>query len=72
MLVETQNRFFCCLGGGGGGGSVYACQISNCPLGGVLTYKSLIYVLNLQIYVIGETCLRYISRKHLGRAKVKD
>ena len=34
------------------GGSVCANQISNCPLDRVLTYKNLIYLLNLQIYLL--------------------
>ena len=33
------------------GGPVCADQISNCPLDRVLTYKNLIYLLNLQFYV---------------------
>ena len=32
------------------GGPVYADRISYCPLDRVLTYKNLIYLLNLQIY----------------------
>ena len=32
------------------GGPVCADRISNCPLDRVLTYKNLIYLLNLQIY----------------------
>ena len=33
------------------GGPVCADRFSNCPLDRVLTYKNLIYLLNLQIYV---------------------
>ena len=33
------------------GGPVCADRISNCPLDWVLTYKNLIYLLNLQIYI---------------------
>ena len=33
------------------GGPVCADRISNCPLDRVLTYKNLIYLLNLQFYV---------------------
>ena len=32
------------------GGPVCADRISNCPLDRVLTYKNLIYLLNLQVY----------------------
>ena len=34
------------------GGPVCADRISNCPLDRVLTYKNLIYLLNLQIIVL--------------------
>ena len=34
------------------GGPVCADRFSNCPLDRVLTYKNLIYLLNLQIYVV--------------------
>ena len=34
------------------GGPVCADRISNCPLDRVLTYKNLIYLLNLQFYVL--------------------
>ena len=34
------------------GGPVCADRISYCPLDRVLTYKNLIYLLNLQVYVI--------------------
>ena len=34
------------------GGPVCADRISNCPLDRVLTYKNLIYLLNVQIYQI--------------------
>ena len=34
------------------GGPVCADRISNCPLDRVLTYKNLIYLLNLQIHLI--------------------
>ena len=40
------------------GGPVCADRFSNCPLDRVLTYKNLIYLLNLQFYV-------YILEKHL-------
>ena len=33
------------------GGSVCTDRISNCPLDRVLTYKNLIYLLNLQVYI---------------------
>ena len=36
------------------GGPVCADRISNCPLDRVLTYKNLIYLLNLQIFYSGE------------------
>ena len=36
------------------GGPVCADRISNCPLDRVLTYKNLIYLLNLQIWVMSE------------------
>ena len=39
------------------GGPVYADRISNCPLDRVLTYKNLIYLLNLQVFEF----LPYIS-----------
>ena len=32
------------------GGPVYADRISNCPLDRILTYRNLIYLLNLQIH----------------------
>ena len=35
------------------GGPVCADRISNCPLDRVLTYKNLIYLLNLQIWYVG-------------------
>ena len=35
------------------GGPVCADRISNCPLDRVLTYKNLIYLLNLQNYFLG-------------------
>ena len=40
------------------GGPVCADRISNCPLDRVLTYKNLIYLLNLQIYghIMFEKC----------------
>ena len=41
------------------GGPVCADQISNCPLDRVLTYKNLIYLLNLQIYL---GLIYYISK----------
>ena len=34
------------------GGPVCVDRISNCPLDRVLTYKNLIYLLNLQVYVL--------------------
>ena len=34
------------------GGPVCADRISNCPLDRVLTYKNLIYLLNLQVYIL--------------------
>ena len=34
------------------GGPVCADRISNCPLDRVLTYKNLIYLLNLQVYAV--------------------
>ena len=34
------------------GGPVCADRFSNCPLDRVLTYKNLIYLLNLQFYVV--------------------
>ena len=34
------------------GGPVCADRISNCPLDRVLTYKNLIYLLNLQVYLL--------------------
>ena len=39
------------------GGPVCADRISNCPLDRVLTYKNLIYLLNLQICVFAEARL---------------
>ena len=42
-------------------GPVYADRISNCPLDRVLTYKNLIYLLNLQIYVLVEIVFRPIK-----------
>ena len=36
------------------GGPVCADRISNCPLDRVLTYKNLIYLLNLQVSVVVE------------------
>ena len=41
--LETQEGFFCRL-------AVCTDRISNCPLHRVLTYKNLIYLLNLQSY----------------------
>ena len=37
------------------GGPVCADRISNCPMDRVLTYKNLIYLLNLQFYETGES-----------------
>ena len=37
-------------------GPVCADRISNCPLDRVLTYKNLIYLLNLQFYVSTRIC----------------
>ena len=39
------------------GGPVCADRISNCPLDRVLTYKNLIYLLNLQFYCVNTTYL---------------
>ena len=39
------------------GGPACADRISNCPLDRVLTYKNLIYLLNLQIYVASAALL---------------
>ena len=41
------------------GGPVCADRISNCPLDRVLTYKNLIYLLNLQVLRV--RCLRSVS-----------
>ena len=43
------------------GGPVCADRISNCPLDRVLTYKNLIYLLNLQI------CLNYFVKSILHK-----
>ena len=40
------------------GGLVCADRISYCPLDRVLTYKNLIYLLNLQICVQSRLCIR--------------
>ena len=48
------------------GGPVCADQISNCPLDRVLTYKNLIYLLNLQFIDVSQpTPLLFIYRKLL-------
>ena len=39
------------------GGPVCADRISYCPLDRVLTYKNLIYLLNLQIFALATNCL---------------
>ena len=43
------------------GGPVCADQISNCPLDRVLTYKNLIYLLNLQIPTSSTTTWEYLN-----------
>ena len=43
------------------GGPVCADRISNCPLDRVLTYKNLIYLLNLQIFLLALCVLRSLS-----------
>ena len=48
--VETQDVFFWRLAG--------ADRISNCPLDRVLTYKNLIYLLNLQFHGFENNFLR--------------
>ena len=54
------------------GGPVCADRISNCPLDRVLTYKNLIYLLNLQFFD-GEACpddnLKGILSIHLKLGK---
>ena len=44
------------------GGPVCADRISNCPLDRVLTYKNLIYLLNLQIFCCWPVSLNFVSR----------
>ena len=54
------------------GGPVCADRISNCPLDRVLTYKNLIYLLNLQIYLgfyVAFNTVQVISRRVVGRAE---
>ena len=45
------------------GGPVCADRISNCPLDRVLTYKNLIYLLNLQVCLNDENNKALISQK---------
>ena len=58
------------------GGPVCADRISNCPLDRVLTYKNLIYLLNLQICFYGEkknrniitnSCLMFLGEKNFNK-----
>ena len=44
------------------GGPVCADWISNCPLDRVLTYKNLIYLLNLQFCIFDLDSFEYIGR----------
>ena len=44
------------------GGPVCADRISICPLDRVLTYKNLIYLLNLQIYGKTQNCFYLLNR----------
>ena len=52
------------------GGPVCADRISNCPLDRVLTYKNLIYLLNLQICLRFRILLKLViefGRSHTGK-----
>ena len=66
LPVLYTGRLFLAFGGTG-----HADRQSNCPLDRVLTYKNLIYLLNLQIFVVRETSLKHDRWPHFGRAKVK-
>ena len=52
------------------GGPVCADRISNCPLDRVLTYKNLIYLLNLQIYPVARSILPYHTLIYLPQITV--
>ena len=60
------------------GGPVCADRISNCPLDRVLTYKNLIYLLNLQFYCatiayhVGLNALLVAARNYDQRLRKKD
>ena len=53
------------------GGPVCADRFSNCPLDRVLTYKNLIYLLNLQfVLVVVTLTYKILSGLYLGNRKV--
>ena len=54
------------------GGPVCADRISNCPLDRVLTYKNLIYLLNLQFYAISGGYLKFLLKNTFLSETVQD